>query len=358
MQVAAVIPTLTALPSLTFTPTATFAPTPTASSTPTPTSTPTLTPTPIRPLPELYVDGAYIKRRDTAESVQLKGVHIANFDNADQPTLTSTKRYIDIAKTWGANLLRIGLDMTKADRNMDELSKVLDYAETNGMYSVLTVANNNQNPITIPNDGLVNFMASLARRFKQKNNILYGLLNEPSSVKVGNRVTQKFDWDEWLPWANKIAGSILSENSRAVLIMCGTHYCRDYDYLRGNPGVFPYKNVIYDVHYYYWWNQSLQQDTTPATSQWDWMLGKVPTFFGEAGTPGGGGGRNDPNDAVFIEYTLQIIRRNPKSAHYTGFEMAPGNWGTSLLSPNGSPSKRGHLYHDDMAAFPPTDFSK
>ncbi|MBM3283580.1 twin-arginine translocation signal domain-containing protein [Candidatus Gottesmanbacteria bacterium] len=327
--------------------TITFTPTPTATSIRTPTAvwTPTPTETEVpRPLPELYVDGPYLKRRNTGGPVLLKGVNMTTFDWSWNPTV-DTKKLIMKAKSWGANFVRLGIDVvTTPQLFMSNLDEVVDWCDAQGIYVYLNpfrIENypGSQQP-DLPNEQVLTFMRDVAARYKNKTNIIYGLYNEPGGVT----------WEEWWPWAINISTAIRGSNPKAILAVPGTAWSRDFRYLQTHP--FPFDNVIYDVHDYSWPGQDIRP-------WWTWMVqNHLPIIVGEFG--GGQPGNQDvcpyqsPCDIDYMRDTLAIVSGNPNQLQYAAWQMEPVEGGLTL--PSGELTNRGELIKSDLATYPPTLF--
>jgi len=285
-------------------------------------------------LPKLYVDGPSIKRVDTHEAIQFKGVNILSYN------LMGQLRYIDMAhKMWGINIIRIQLDVVKLDSDM--LKEVIDYAENKGIYVFLTPAMLNKEYISEPNKEFQEFMVSLAEKFKNNNNIIYGIVNE-----IGNLPESSW-YDEQL----EAILAIRVVNPDSIVAISGRYFNRNFSYFRNHPYSLP--NLIYDVHNY-------QSPKWP--HDFEWMLGLYPVIFGEAGVPLLRGGNTNPEDAIFIEKTLELIRKNPYMAHWLAFVMYSSTpEKTGLVDNNGNLIGRGLIYDKDIkdtSATPLTNFTK
>lgn len=294
-------------------------------------------------LPSLKVEGAYIVRRDivTGEErkIELKGVNILNFQDVESPTFASAKKYIDTAYQWGSNFIRFQLDLAKFENNENniaELGKTLDYLESKGMYAVLSPALYGKIGFRRPADEIKRIMPFLTDQFKNRKNVMFGLLNEiePSKRFAG----------EIIPGLIEIATAIRQANPDAVLVVPGFIWNKDFSVFV-EPNVFPFDNVIFDLHYYMHLDGG--NDITNQVLNISGILGKRPILIGEAGVASHLGGQNNPNDKVYINKALDLMRNYPKMAHYTGFAMSKGGQGP-LINNDFSPSNRGKLYFDDM----------
>lgn len=310
-------------------------------------------------LPGLRVNGSKIERVDKlGEFIQFKGVNILNFDFPPytqdlSPTFEDTKIFLDEARRWGSNLLRLQIDITTALSHRDELEKVISYAEQKGMYVILSptsITALSKDMVFDPRetavmDGIKSGMEHLAEEFSSENNVLYGLLNEAGLWPKG-QVT----WENWSPVAQNFALAIRAINKNAVLVLSGIDYSRNFSGLTEEN--FPFDNFICDVHYYGILADHNGSDLTERlypSSQWKWLIGKKPILIGEAGDPINGNSKS--LHATYIQKAIKITSEHPQEVHYTGFALQrSGDW--NLIKINGNTiipdQNSGVYYFDDM----------
>ena len=297
-------------------------------------------------LPRLRVEVPYIVRADlgTGEErqVELKGVNLNNFQDIDKPTFDSARIYIDIAEKYGANLLRMMVDIDKAEANIVEFDKVTKYAELKGMYCIIVPSFKGfmQTPFMSPSVEVGNFMRKMAARYRSHPNVTYALLNE---------LSLSVDWEREIHGLAQIATAITEANPDAVLFVPGGDWNRKFRAYLDNPYAFPFQNVVFDVHYYYRDDPTTGNDITESHfADLKSLIEKgKPVLIGEAGIGAARGGWTNPRDAEKIGVMIEMVKSNPKRIHYTGFVMATsGN--AALLRRDYTPSPRGKLYFDDM----------
>jgi len=217
-------------------------------------------PLPTAVLPPLYVDGPYLKRCDTGAAVWLKGVNIVEFiDNQDSKL---DHLLVDglgkvVNEGWGINLLRIPIDDETVMSLIPELDKTIDYAERYGMYCVLVPFPSAVNPArneanqTVPDERVATIMGQLAGIYKDRNNVLYGLWNEPhpeDDPAIGWDYER--GWQAWMQAGIRVAQAIRAADPISVLVIPGGRkWSREFTFYQDHS--FPFGNAVYDVHDYF-----------------------------------------------------------------------------------------------------------
>ncbi len=191
--------------------------------TPAPSLTPTSTPSP--QLPALYVDGPYVKRSDTHAPVWLKGINIEEFRQSNPHTFSDLYNVQGLGRVtqeqWGVNLLRVAIDPETVTANLNEIDKLVAFANKNGMYVILTPFASAVNPsrdeahLPVPDDLVAAAMGYLANAFKDRTNVLYELWNEPHPDSIPS-INYDQQWQVWMDAGIKVAQSIRSKNPQAI----------------------------------------------------------------------------------------------------------------------------------------------
>ena len=311
-------------------------------------------------LPEIKVNGSYIERIDTGERIQFKGANILNFENDGGllPTFADTKKYLDTAYYWGHNLVRMQMDVKIAAQNLDELEKVVDYAEQLGIYCAFSPSYvGRTRTFNIADQNIVNgvkdHMAQIALRFKNKNNILYGLINEPSfwdEQLQRQTITPKL----WIKVANELAVSLRFINPNSVLVLGGINWDSEFRWLTEE--TFPFENYILDVHYYYVRDDKGMMPIPISQTEVGWrdFIGKKPILIGESGAIDQG--TDTPVDLQLQnqQRIVDLTEENPYQIHYTAFAMWPEGQGgyfniiNPINKPPYSPSRFGKITYDNI----------
>lgn len=365
------IPKATSMPEPTNTAIATPTPTQTQTHifTPTrrPTQTATLTQTPLPPLPSLYVDGAYVKRSDTKKVVWLKGVNVPQLWASKPFSFNSLLYSVGlnklVAEKWGINVLRVAVDPETAKSRLAEFERLINFAEVNGIYCILTPFPSIYNPsrdgdiLSVPDDLVVETMGLLAEKFKGKTNVLYGLWNEPHPGDLGGEY--ETSWKSWMESGVKVADAIRSKNPTAILVVPGGRlWARDLSYYQNHP--FPFENIIYEVHDY-WQHPYWQKPNSPSyydRAMWTWMIDKYPLLVGEFGgacCPNSDPPLQSDHDINYMQEVLQIVDTNPDLVHYTIWELETVN-DMGIFQKNLELTRRGQLFRENLTKSPPTRF--
>jgi len=260
-------------------------------------------------LPSLFVDGDSIKRRDTNETITLKGVTTNLFRWEHYPRKNNINTFYDrmsIVKQWNINIIGFILNQDVTLENLAILDEIVKWSKNNGWYIYLIPVAEDPQTNTSVKKQLRSFgklMGILAERYKNETHIILGLCAEPKALS----------WSEWLEAAIGIAKIIRVINPNVPLLMSGIEYGRDFAGLIEKP--FPFDNVLYYVSDYAWPDQEEAKNHLNYISEpkaWEWMIGKYPLFIGEFG----GMWKEDFGtnvDLAYIKSILNIIRKHSLS---------------------------------------------
>lgn len=126
-------------------------------------------------LPGLQVHGDKIVRQDTGAVVQLKGVQIHNpLHDTSQEPLSASFLYMQVAKLWGADLIRLPIYSEGIDGHTGELRQIVEFARSNGTYVIITPSSwkGPYNDIAYPNDSVIRALGKLAEMFKNDPHVI------------------------------------------------------------------------------------------------------------------------------------------------------------------------------------------
>ncbi len=329
--------------------------------------TPTPLPTSVAPLPALRVEGAQIIRTDTRQPVWLKGANVVEFWSSGPHTFAHLYEKRGLKKVvegkWGLNFLRVALDIETFDGYVSELDKLLDFASAQGIYCLLvpfastSEPTRDENHLPIPDQRVADFMGTLAARYAQRTNVLYGLWNEshPESITgLSNDMSQA--WQLWMDAATNVASAIRQRNAQALIIAPGgVLYSRDLSYYRTHP--LPFDNLSYDVHDYYA-PPTYAPEYPYSREMWTWVINRYPLMLNEFGgacctvsVPP----VQSEHDIQYIHDVFQIVNSHPQFVHYALWVLDSADIGGTFdgafdLTP------RGRVLLDDLRAHPPTQF--
>lgn len=310
-------------------------------------------------LPRLMAAGDKIIRTDTKEPIQLKGVTSNAFrypwkgepddlwGTGQQLPYASEKdiiRSLQVVKDMGGNAINFYIQPETIGKKIDILEKVIDWANTSGMYVSLI-------PADFPyKEGVMNkkvdqSLELLASRFKNRSNVLYGLWAEPGQIEG------TFSNEKWLPRADELTRAIRKHDPQSLVILAGENYARDLGPLQEKP--FPHQNILYDFHDYPYASIATDRGNDRGDSNYQWMLGKNPVLMGEYGKYW----EKDfgtPQDVAYIKEILDKV--NQKKMHSFGYALDEIN-GLGFYDPKGGMSQKGLAYKEDLSKYPPTSFT-
>lgn len=223
----------------------------------------------------LHVSGTQLCD-NTGNPVRLQGVslHGLGFD-ADFTRYVNQDAFRTLRDDWGANAVRLPVytqeyggwctnDGHGMERNREILRSVVNdgvtYATDLGMYAIIDWhILSDGNPQT-HQDEAVDFFREMSSRYKNCNNVIYEICNEPNGST---------DWGQIKAYADKVI-PVIRDNDPDALIICGTpNWSQDVDQVAADP--LPYDNVMYACHFY-------------AATHGDYLRQKVRTALA-AGTP-------------------------------------------------------------------------
>ncbi|WP_455361859.1 glycoside hydrolase family 5 protein [Streptomyces sp. SYSU K21746] len=202
-----------------------------------------------------------------------------------------------IAYDWKASVLRVATyareggyasNPAKFTRLANEL---IDRASSRGMYVVVDWHMLHPGDPNIDIDNAMTFFKAIAKRHKNKPNVLYEIANEP------NRVS----WPRIRTYAEKLIPVIRAEDPDSVILV-GT---RGWSTLGKAVGSSEQEildapvrasNIMYTFHYYAAWNRDSFRNALDRAS------GRLPVFVTEWGTPSYTGIGNDfPMAQKFVD---------------------------------------------------------
>ncbi len=304
-------------------------------------------------LPELYVDGPYIKRRDTEEIVVFKGVSIFLNDVGRNKTGKSISQYV----IWNvleneklgikSNIVRLSFNSKDVDneKDLDDFVTTVDLLAQKGIYVVLTPHNDDTQRSTpndnshLPNEKDKQIIVKLAEKLRDKQNVIYGLWNEPAGTNwyTWSRILQDI-YNRMLPMFEQRA-------NKPIFMVPGIEWSRDF-----RSAIIPLPNGSYiiDVHNYAYYNNDV-------TYMWEGMVGRVPMLITEMGNPAEGGPQSTA-DLKVIQDTFDTIHKYPPGQ--IGYMNWRGEDGHEGLRENGVLTARGRLNLEERSNFPTqTDFT-
>jgi endoglucanase len=203
---------------------------------------------------KLSVKGADLVDKN-GEKVQLYGMSTHGI--AWFPKYVDKEAFKTLRDDWNTNCIRIamytaesgGYCTTGNKENLKTLVKNgVDWATELGMYAIIDwhILNDNRSDSSRngdPNhfiDEAKLFFAEMSKLYKDRDNILYEICNEPN----GSDVT----WDDVKKYANVIIPIIRGNDPDAIILVGTPTWSQDIDKASQSP--LTYDNIMYSLHFY------------------------------------------------------------------------------------------------------------
>lgn len=299
------------------------------------------------------MDGPFLRRNDTRQAVQLKGVNVAE--------KRWTEASLTLARSWGVNIFRLILDVRSIREDAALRARLSDTVRRSGELGMYVLFDPHTiggvEDFALPTDEVVDAMRLLAREYRDAPHVLFGIWNEPHPDARPDLYgsTPEQQWREWMSVAVRIAQAIRDERPDAILVVSGGRaWSRDFRYYQTNP--FPFSGIAFDVHDY---------GPAPNRDWWSWAIGRYPIILGEFGGIGYYDAKrpfNGPDDVAYFRDAIRLVNANPQRMHYIAHHFGGCYRGldrdTCLLMSqrDNTPSPRGQVVYDDLRTIPPTRF--
>lgn len=325
------------------------APTPTATAEPTKTQTPepTATATEIPRMSEFQVDGPYLKT-ETGEPINYAGVSIFLNDGGRRSTGLSISAYVkycveeNVRAGIRMNMVRLSFyskDITAPE--FDEFSKAADYLTSKGIIMIVTPHNDQRSQTNdnyyLPNETDKQLMVNLARNLKTKNNVIFGLWNEPANT----------NWNTWSTviqeMYTRMSDQLAESRRKPIFMVPGINWASDF---RGSSIPIPIGQYVLDAHNY---------THLSGEAGWTQMIGNVPIIVSEVGAVNPSNHLPTADDINVIQRTLQVQGQNPGKV---GVLIWRGEKGADGTMTRVGLSQRGQALLDFQRTNPPTDLLK
>lgn len=257
------VPTTEATPSAEATPTAEATPaaTPTAVPTATPTTAPTATPTtaptatptpkptesgtPVANHGQLSVKGTQLVDKN-GKAYQLKGVSTHGLQWF--PQFVCMETFQCVRDEWGANAVRLAMYTDEngycAGGDKAKLKALVkngvNYAKQLGLYVIIDWHILHDNDPNQNKAEAIAFFKEMAAEFKDYNNVLYEICNEPNGGT---------SWSSVKSYAMEVIPAIRAIDNDAIIIVGTPTWSQDVDVAAKDP-IKGYDNIMYALHFY------------------------------------------------------------------------------------------------------------
>ncbi|MCR4924944.1 MAG: glycoside hydrolase family 5 protein [Clostridiales bacterium] len=259
------------------------------------------------------------------------------------PQYINYETFKTLRDEWNTNCIRVAMYTAEYNGyctggNKEQLKSLVknavSYATDLGMYIIIDWhILNDQNPNTYKEEAK-NFFREMSSLYKNNQNVLYEICNEPNSSA---------DWNSIKAYANEIIPIIRANSPNSVVIVGTPTWSQDIDKALASP--LSFNNVMYSLHFY-------------AATHTDWLRQRVenclkaglPVFISEFGIcDASGNGANDINQAnqwktLIEKYNLSYINWNLANKQESSSALLPStssvaHWSDSQLSQSGKWAK-------------------
>lgn len=206
--------------------------------------------TPLSSNGKLSVRGTKIVNAN-GSTFQIKGVSTHGL--AWFPEYVSKASFQDLRDNWGVNTVRLAMytaeyggycsggDQAALKAKVHEGVKA---ATELGMYVIIDwhILNDSNQPFgKTGQKAAVSFFKEMAGKYKDYDNVLYEICNEPNGSNGGS-------WDNIRTYADAVIGGIRKIDQDAIIIVGTPSWSQDVDVAAGNP--LSGSNLVYALHFY------------------------------------------------------------------------------------------------------------
>lgn len=246
-------------------------------------------------------------------------------------------------KDWGANFVRLIMitDPSNGYNPSDVaiIKQGIDIASSLGMYALVDWHVLNEGDPNIYKDNAKSFFASILNEYKDYNNVLYEICNEPNENTLSYQVT----WNEYIkPYAEEMISYIRTYDSDCVIIVGTPYWSQRVDDAAANP-ITDQTNIMYTLHFYAGTHQQSLRDTL--TAAYNAGLPMFVTEFGICNADSSGAYNYEQGeawlkllDSLKISYSYWTLNNNStgeSSAIINKSCSKTSNWTDSDLTDGG-----------------------
>ncbi len=206
--------------------------------------------TPVSSNGKLSVKGTNIVNAQ-GDIFQIKGVSTHGL--AWFPQYVSEAAFQDLRDNWGANTVRLAMytaeyggycsggDKAALKAKVDEGVRA---ATDLGLYVIIDwhILNDSNQPFGAAGQkAAISFFREMAEKYKDHNNVLYEICNEPNGGNGGS-------WSNIRTYANAVIREIRKIDGDAIIIVGTPTWAQDVDEAAKSP--LSYANLVYSLHFY------------------------------------------------------------------------------------------------------------
>ncbi len=206
--------------------------------------------TPVSSNGQLSVRGTHIVNA-AGNTFQIKGVSTHGL--AWFPQYVSKAAFQDLRDNWGANTVRLAMYTAEYGGYRSggdqaalkaKVSEGVQAATELGMYVIIDwhILNDTNQPFNKSGqNAAISFFTEMANKYKNYNNVLYEICNEPTGANGGS-------WSNIKTYANAVIGAIRGIDSDAIIIVGTPTWSQDVDVAAQSP--LSGGNLVYTLHFY------------------------------------------------------------------------------------------------------------
>lgn len=238
------------------------------------------------------------------------------------PQYVNKEAFKTLRDDWKSNCVRLALYTDEyngycSGGNQEELKKLVEdgvsYATELGMYVIVDWhVLNDRNP-NVHKEEAQRFFDEMAEKWKNQENVLYEICNEPNSGAT---------WEEIKSYADQIIPVIRKHDSDAVIIVGTPAWSQDVEQALNDP--LQYGNVMYALHFYARTHTEWLRDRAEAC-----IRQGLPLFISEFGMCDASG--NGANNFEQAGKWMELIETYHLS--YCCWNLANKNETSSVLKP-------------------------
>ncbi|MBP3502449.1 MAG: cellulase family glycosylhydrolase [Clostridia bacterium] len=198
--------------------------------------------TPVQNHGRLSVQGANLVD-SRGNNFQLRGVSTHSISAF--PEYINKETFKEMRDVWGINVIRIAMYSNPNDgytvKLHDKVKEAVQYASDLGLYVIIDwhiLQDNNPN---MYKSEAINFFKEMATEYKDNENILYEICNEPN----GNVTWEK----DIKPYAEEVISEIRKIDVNSIIIVGTPQWSQDVDIVADNR-IQGYSNIMYTLHFY------------------------------------------------------------------------------------------------------------
>lgn len=250
---------------------------------------------------------------ENGEGVMLRGV--STHDLITVESFLNDDLFRELSEDHGVNLVRLAVYTygvgvigycTKGDRQRYEenVAKGVALAKAHDMYALIDWhILSDGDPNTYLDDAKA-FFAKMAETYRDSDNVLYEICNEPNGV----------DWQTVRRYAEAVIPVIREKDPDSVVIVGNPDWSKDLKSVAADPLAFD--NILYTLHFYAATHGQDVRDMTEAASK-----AGLPIFVSEFGITASSGGF--PRDTESADQWIALLEREHISYCMWALSKAP-----------------------------------